>query len=93
MSQRESLSAGSLQQWRGVNQRLQPTLVPDGFFSDARGIYFGYGENAERLRGKDLAGRVDEAVLNIFTFNNVVLVQTLTKLRIISIADLLAKNF
>lgn len=88
MSQRETVGPKSLQQWRGVNQRLQPTLVPDGFFSNASGVYFGYGDNAERLPGKTLTARINEPVLVIFTFNNLVLIQTLNTVRMVPLSEL-----
>lgn len=88
MSQRETKQPGSLQQWKGVNQRLQPTLVPDGFFSDARGVFFGFGENAERMPGKSLAGILPKAVLGIFVFNAKALIQTLDALWVTDVTDL-----
>lgn len=90
MSQRETNIDVSLQQWRGVNQRLQPTLVPDGFFSDARGMYFGFGENAERLPGKVLAGRLVSPVLFLFILQDKVLIQTLDALLMTDVSELMA---
>lgn len=80
MSQRETQLSISLQQWRGVNQRTSPTLVQDGFFVMSRGVFFGLGENAERIPGKKLSGRLPQAIFQIYQFGDAVLIQTFDKL-------------
>lgn len=88
MSQRESIGDVSLQQWRGVNQRLQPTLVPDGFFSDVRGVMFGYGENAERLPGKVASGFLGTPILGIFAFGQIAILQTIDSVITIPLSEI-----
>lgn len=89
MSRRETQIAVSLQQWRGVDQRTSPTLVQDGFFVSARGVYFGLGDNAERVPGKQLSGKLEAAVLQVSQFGNNVLVQGLGKLWFTDVQGLL----
>lgn len=88
MSERESKVDSVLQQWRGVDQRSQPTLVQSGFFVMARGVYFGLGGNAERIPGKTLSLLSDEPVFNMVQFGNKVLIQGLTELSIADLSDL-----
>lgn len=90
MAQRETILAAVLQQWRGINQRTQPTLVQDGFFVMARGVFFGLGDNAERIPGKKLAGALTFPIFNICVFGDNVLVQGISSLSILPISDLLA---
>lgn len=89
MSRRETQLTVSLQQWRGVDQRTSPTLVQDGFFVMSRGVYFGLGDNAERVPGKALAGKLAKAVLQISQFGNNVLVQGLGELWFTDVKGLL----
>lgn len=100
---RETQQQTSLQQWRGIDQRTQPTLLRDGFFSSSRGLFFGLDGAAERISGKALAFRFVDAILNeveevysIFQFGDIALVQTISqtqeaaKLYFVSIAELYA---
>lgn len=90
MSQRETQVQSSLQKWKGVNQRTQPTLLEDGFFSMSQGIYFGLGDNAERIPGKQLAGYLQGlSIFNIFQFGNISFIQTKTKLFSVPTSDLI----
>lgn len=89
MSQREIRSPSQLQQWKGVDQRSQPTLVQNGFFVMARGVIFGLSENVERISGKKLALLVDSSIFNLSQFNKNVFVQTKESLRMISVEELI----
>lgn len=80
MSRRETHLGISLQQWRGVDQRTSPLRVQEGFFVMSRGVYFGLGDNAERIPGKTLTGTLDKAVVQAFGFGDVVFIQGLGKL-------------
>lgn len=80
MSERETILSVSLQQWRGVDQRTSPVRVQEGFFVMSRGVYFGLGDNAERIPGKALSGRLDFAALQIYQFGNQIVIQGLGKL-------------
>lgn len=88
MSERETQIEGSLQQWRGVDQRTQPTLVQDGFFVMSRGVFFGLGDNAERVPGKVMSGKLAGPVFNIQQFGNRVLVQGMSELWIADVEEL-----
>lgn len=77
MSIRETRISGSLQQWRGVDQRTSPPLVREGFFTMAKGVQFGFGDNAERMPGKRLAVKMDDAIVNIVQFGELAILQTL----------------
>lgn len=88
MSERETRVDNVLQQWRGVDQRTQPTLVKDGFFVMTRGVYFGLGGNAERVPGKVLSLLSDEPVFNIVQFGDKILIQGLTELVMADLSDL-----
>lgn len=88
MSERETVGNVSLQQWRGMDQRTQPTNVQDGFFTSARGVYFGLGDNAERLPGKVLHFLLAQGVFGIYVFQQLALLQTQTKLLAMPLADL-----
>lgn len=78
----------SLQQWRGVDQHTQPTLVRDGFFVMARGVFFGLGGNAERIPGKRLAGLLESAVFQLHQFGDKVIVQTLDAVQMLTVEEL-----
>lgn len=93
MSERETKLSISLQQWRGVDQRTSPVRVQDGFFVMSRGVYFGLGDNAERIPGKQLAGKLDLAALQIYQFGNNVMMQGLGRLWMIDSASLFAGDF
>lgn len=92
MSNRETPIESSINNWKGVNQRIQPTLIQEGFLTNAIGCFFGLGENAERLPGKRLAGFLDEPIFNIFPFDKIVIVQTMENLYAIPMEDLLEFN-
>jgi len=86
---RETISNNALEQWKGVNQRLQPTTVPDGFFTFAKGVYFGLGENASRLPGKKLAGKINEPIFGITILGQIAILQTLNAVKTVPLASLL----
>lgn len=88
MSERESQTSSSLQQWRGVDQRSQPTLVQDGFFMMSRGVFFGFGENAERIPGKALKMLLDDPIFNIVQCGDVTFIQNFDSLQMIPTAEL-----
>jgi hypothetical protein len=87
MSERETSTGDSIQRWKGVNQRTQPTLVKDDFFTSSRGLYFG-PEGVIRLFGKRLVGKLDGPVFGIFVFGAFAMVQTTTKLWSIPIDEI-----
>lgn len=88
MSERETLSGDSVQRWKGVNQRTQPTLVEDGFFTGCTGLYFNT-DGVIRLNGKKLAGNIGQAVFMIFQLDKIALLQTTSQLLAIPIEELL----
>lgn len=90
MSNREIQDTSSVQKWRGVDQRTQPTLVQDGFFSMSRGVFFGLGDNAERLPGKTVAANLGLPIFQVFVIGSIALVQTTTDLYTVPLSDLLA---
>lgn len=75
MPQRESIGETTINKWKGVNQRVQPTLVPDGFFSSSFGVYFGLGDNAQRLPGKVLKSLLAGPVFHIKPWGGFAIVQ------------------
>lgn len=89
MSNRESIIQNEIHSWKGVDQRSQPTLVPQGYVTNARGCFFGLGENAERLPGKRLAGKLDGPIFMLFSFEDATLIQTLDTLYIVPTIELL----
>ncbi len=90
MAERETQISGVLQQWRGVDQRTQPTLVQDGFFVMTRGVFFGLGDNAQRVPGKRLAGLLPAAIFQIVQFGEIAIVQSMNTVNIVPIAELAA---
>lgn len=90
MSRRETQLAISLQQWRGVDQRTSPTLVQEGFFVMSRGVYFGLGDNAERVPGKSFAGLMPSAVLSMYALGDQVIIQTLGATWLSPLSELIA---
>lgn len=88
MSRRETRLTISLQQWRGVDQRTKPTLVRDGFFVMSRGVFFGLGDNAERIPGKKLSTLLPTAVFNLQQFGNKVLIQIMDSVLIVDAKEL-----
>lgn len=89
MPEREIRQVASLQQWRGVDQRTQATLVKDGFASFSAGLFFGLGDNAERLPGKTLSLVLPSPIFHIQPFGSGALVQTLDILYRVDREDLL----
>jgi hypothetical protein len=77
----------SIQHWKGVNQRLQPTLVPDDFFSWSKGVYFGLGDNAQRIFGKVLLNKLDGPIFNIFPWGEFAIVQQQDSLLLITTTE------
>lgn len=92
MSHRETQLDGTLQQWRGVDQRTQPTLVRDGFFVMSRGVFFGLGDNAERVPGKKLAGLQVSPIFHIHQFGDKALVQGMDQVWMVDVAELVELN-
>ncbi len=86
---RETIATNVLNQWKGVNQRLQPTVVPDGFFTFAKGIYFGLGENATRIEGKQASGYIAEPVVQITVIGQLAMLQTLNAVKTVLLSDLI----
>ena len=72
---RETIEQTVLEQWRGVNQRLQPTIVPDGFFTFAKGVYFGLGDNATRVAGKTVTYKFSSPIYNIVAWGPFAILQ------------------
>lgn len=88
-SQRETQKQGSLQDWKGVDQRTQPTRVADGFFIMSYGTIFGFTDGGvERLPGKKLAVKIASPVVSIMQFGEITFIQQLDKLTIIPTAEL-----
>ena len=75
MPHRETLQQSVINKWEGCNQRVQPSLVPDGFCSFAKGVQFGLGSNAERLSGKTVTDRIPAPVYNLTPWGNFAIVQ------------------
>ncbi len=73
---RETIEQTVLEQWRGVNQRLQPTIVPDGFFTFTKGVYFGLGDNATRVAGKTVTYKFSSPIYNIVAWGPFAILQT-----------------
>ena len=90
MSERETRFQTNQQNWKGVDQRTQPTLVKDDFFVMSKGVLFGSGDNAERLPGKALAFLLPQGVFNIVQFGNMVFIQTFAALQMVSVEELLS---
>lgn len=67
---------------------MQPTLVQDGFFVMSRGVYFGLGDNAQRLEGKLLSAFMGEPIFSLTVSGNLLLIQTMNNLYITPIASL-----
>lgn len=55
----------------------------------SRGVFFGLGDNAERLSGKTLLLKLDTPVFNLFSFGDKVLVQGFASLQMLSARDLI----
>lgn len=88
MSNRETQLPSSIQKWKGVDQRIQPTLVQDGFFVMSRGVYFGLGDNAQRLEGKLVSAFMGEPIFSLTICGDLLLIQTLNNLYMTPIASL-----
>jgi len=93
MARRETNLRSDLQQWRGVDQRTQPTLVKSGFFVMARGVFFGLGNNAERLPGKTLTLKSASPIFSITVFGELAFVQTLDNLYSIPLAEIFDPSY
>lgn len=89
MPQRETIAQSVLEQWKGVNERKQFTLVPDGFFTGCRGVYFGLGNNCERIEGKKLTAFLPNAVLNFAVIGELAVLQLLGSVVTIPLTQLL----
>lgn len=92
MSNRETQQNSSVQSWRGVDQRTQPTLVQDGFFTMSRGVFFGLGDNAERLPGKEILAYLDEPIFQLFINGNNLLIQTMENLYSVALSEILPQR-
>lgn len=92
MSNRETQLAISLQQWRGVDQRTSPTLVQEGFFVFSRGVYFGLGDNAERVPGKTLSVKLPGPILQIFQFGSNAIIQGYGQIDFVDTVSLINNN-
>lgn len=92
MSNRETQIGSSIQQWRGVDQRTSPTLVQDGFFVFSRGVYFGLGDNAERVPGKTLSVKLSGPILQIFQFGSNTIIQSYGQIDFVDTASLINKD-
>lgn len=89
MSQRETQKSGSLQKWKGVDQRTQPTLIADGYFLMSDGAILGFTDDGiERLPGKTLAVKIASPIVNIVQFGSITFIQQLSSLAIIPTAEL-----
>lgn len=75
MPRRETNIPSSINNWEGVNQRLQPTLVPDGFFFFAKGVQFGQNNNVQRLTGKTVTDKFSSAIFGITAWGEFAIVQ------------------
>jgi hypothetical protein len=75
MPHRETKQKNVINKWEGCNQRLQPTLVPDGFFTFAKGVQFGLSSNAERLTGKQVYDKLSGPIFNITAWGEFAIVQ------------------
>jgi hypothetical protein len=89
MPQRETLKPNVLEHWKGVNERKQPTLVPDDFLSASRGVYFGRGDNCVRIEGKVLTSFLPTAVLNFTVLGELAVLQLLGSVVTIPLSQLL----
>lgn len=92
MPERELVATNVINWWKGVDQRTQPTLVQDGFFSMTRGTYFGFGDNCIRLPGKKLSTQLPSSILVLFPIQigTITIIQTLGVLYVVDTASLLA---
>lgn len=93
MSQREHRVDTEIASFRGVNERLEATLLDTSLVSSSRNIYFGLDGVASRIEGKQLAGILNHPIINIHQFGDRVLIQTTEDLQMIPLQDLLAGTF
>lgn len=91
MSNRETFIENEIHSWKGVDQRSQPTLVPSGYVTNARGCLFGSGES-ERIPGKQLAGKLSDPIFHLYNFQEITFVQTFDTLYIVPTLELLNFN-
>lgn len=88
MPERNVQAADVKHSWRGVDQRSVPTLTQEGFCTFSKGVFFGLGNNAERISGKKLSGLIELPIFGVWQFGSNVLVQTISDVRMITVAEL-----
>lgn len=93
MSNRELVTKAEISSLRGVNERMESTILQDDLVSNSRNIYFGIDGVATRIEGKILSGKFDESVVHMQQFGSQVLIQTLSDLRIVSVQELIELQF
>lgn len=93
MSNREHQVTTQIGSFRGVNERMEATLLDTSLVSNSRGIYFGLDGVASRIEGKLFAGILPFPVINFHQFGDRVLIQTTENLQILNLSDLLAGTF
>ena len=69
----------TVETYRGMNERQLCSNLENGQYSRTKGVSFRNGR-ASRIPGKVLKGTVSGAVMQMFQFGNLVLVQTPTTL-------------
>lgn len=74
-------------QWKGVNERIEPVLLPEDIYSQVDGLVYRHGMGC-RVNGKLALYKFDSAVCNIANFVSIIIVQTLNAIYTIPIADL-----
>lgn len=72
---RETIITNRFDRWKGTDQRTSQTLVPNDFFSFAKGIYFGLGDNAQRIFGKVLELKLESSIFGIHQIGGVTILQ------------------
>lgn len=93
MSQREFNIGTQISSLRGVNERMEATLLDNSLVSSSRNVYFNVDGVASRIEGKRLLGVIPGTIVNLYQFDENVLIQTLENLHIIKLTDLLSGNF
>lgn len=63
-------------QWKGVNERIEPSLLPEDTYSQVDGLVYRHGMGC-RINGKQTIHKFDSGVCNIANFLSIVIVQTL----------------
>lgn len=88
-SQRETQKSAIAQNWKGVDQRTQPTLVAEGYFIMSYGTIVGFADGGiERLPGKKLAIKIAGPIVNVIQFGDITFIQRLNSLAIIPTSEL-----